>query len=150
MFPCPGSAYALKVGWMHCMIPVEGVPAAALLSQPLTAEGSPPDSCWMTIQMSCGLSLDAGIPCASRILVAWLIQPLTWCGGAGPPVAGGPLMRTPPTVCALPPGETGRPSSEPAEADGSETAHGGGAGPGPAGPGGPPPTRGAGAGPPPG
>src|SRR5260370_9965400 len=120
MLAVPCMAHALKGGWMHGMIPVEGVPAAALLSQPLTAEGSPPDSCWMTIQMSCGLSLDAGIPCASRILVAWLIQPLTWCGGAGPPVDGGPLMRPPPTACALPPDETGRPSSQPAEARGAE------------------------------
>src|SRR5260370_24444612 len=72
------------------------------------------------------------------MLVACLMQPLRWCGGAGPPVDGGPLMRTPPTVCALPPDETGRPSSEPAEAGVPEAADGRGATPEPAGPRAPP------------
>ena len=53
--------------------------------------------------MSCGLSLDAGMPWASRTLVAWPIHPVSRRGGAGPLGADGAPMRTAPTVCALPP-----------------------------------------------
>src|SRR6266699_2513217 len=48
----------------------------------------------MMIQMSCGLSLDAGIPCASRILTAWPIHPLT-CAGAPGALGVGPSPRLP-------------------------------------------------------
>jgi hypothetical protein len=35
------------VGWMICISPIDGCPAAALESEWLTAVGLPPDSRWM-------------------------------------------------------------------------------------------------------
>ena len=37
--------YALNVGWITWSRPIDGVPLAALESQPLTALGLPADSC---------------------------------------------------------------------------------------------------------
>src|SRR5699024_6454220 len=123
--PCPGTLFASKVGSMHCMRPLDGVPAAALLSQSLMACGSPADSCSMICQISSMLSSDTGTPFSCRILIALVIHCSTLPGtgpDGGPPLEPAPPAAPPPPPTSPPPPASPAPQPPPPAAPDAPTA----------------------------
>src|SRR3954470_4068833 len=99
---------------MHCIRPLDGVPAAAFESQSLMACGLPPDSFSMIVQISSMLASVTGIPLAWRILMASRIHWSTLPGG-GPLDPKPPTPPPPPPPPTLPPPPPPEPPPPPAD-----------------------------------
>ena len=90
MLLCPGCLYALNVGPIVCIKPIEGVPALALLSQLFWTLGLPPDSRWIVAKILDTRKPFGSMPLASNALTTDSRQRETPvpCGPSSPPPGG--------------------------------------------------------------